>query len=81
MYQNGKKEQVTLFLFDHILIICKKVCLINKILEFIKTSLCFIINQDRRNSLIYFGRADLDNSELEDLIDGKGKKRKLILNF
>jgi hypothetical protein len=26
LYQNGKKEQVTLFLFDHILIICKKVC-------------------------------------------------------
>lgn len=25
LYQNGKKEQVTLFLFDHILIICKKV--------------------------------------------------------
>ncbi len=35
----------------------------------------FLINQDRRNSLIYFGRADLDNSELEDLIDGKGTKR------
>ncbi|CAF1046707.1 unnamed protein product [Adineta ricciae] len=50
LYQNGKKEQVTLFLFDHVLIICKK---------------------DRRNSLIYFGRADLDNAEFEDLIDGK----------
>ncbi|CAF2117751.1 unnamed protein product [Rotaria magnacalcarata] len=50
LYQNGKKEQVTLFLFDHVLIICRK---------------------DRRNCLIYFGRADLDNSEFEDLIDGK----------
>ncbi|UJR36306.1 hypothetical protein I4U23_029034 [Adineta vaga] len=50
LYQNGKKEHVILFLFDHVLIICKK---------------------DRRNSLIYFGRADLDNSEFEDLIDGK----------
>lgn len=27
LYQNGKKEAVTLFLFDHLLIVCKKVCI------------------------------------------------------
>ncbi|CAF4437470.1 unnamed protein product, partial [Rotaria sp. Silwood2] len=50
LYQNGKKESVILFLFDHVLIICKK---------------------DRRNTLIYIGRADLDNSEIENFTDGK----------
>ena len=29
LYQNGKKESVILFLFDHVLIICKKVDLKN----------------------------------------------------
>ncbi|CAF1128972.1 unnamed protein product [Rotaria magnacalcarata] len=51
LYQNGKKEPVILFLFDHVLIICRK---------------------DRRSTLIYIGRADLDNAEIEDLVDGKG---------
>ncbi|CAF1294728.1 unnamed protein product [Adineta steineri] len=50
LYQNGKKEPVILFLFDHVLIICRK---------------------DRRNTLIYTDRADLDNTEIEDLRDGK----------
>ncbi|CAF1373512.1 unnamed protein product [Rotaria sordida] len=50
LYQNGKKESVILFLFDHVLIICKK---------------------DRRNTLIYIERADLDNAEIEDITDGK----------
>ncbi|CAF1134148.1 unnamed protein product [Rotaria sp. Silwood1] len=50
LYQNGKKESVILFLFDHVLIICRK---------------------DRRNTLIYIGRADLDHAKIEDLSDGK----------
>jgi hypothetical protein len=31
--------------------------------------------------LIYIGRADLDNSEIEDLIDGKGKMNFILLLF
>ncbi|UJR09777.1 hypothetical protein I4U23_014004 [Adineta vaga] len=50
LYQNGKKESVILFLFDHILIICKK---------------------DRRNTIVYLDRAELDDAEIEDLTDGK----------
>ncbi|CAF1518214.1 unnamed protein product [Didymodactylos carnosus] len=46
---NGKKESITLFLFDHVLILCKK---------------------DRKNLLVYYDRADLDNCEIENL-DGK----------
>ncbi|CAF1185928.1 unnamed protein product [Adineta ricciae] len=50
LYQNEKRESVILFLFDHILIICKK---------------------DRRNTLVYLDRAELDNAEIEDLTDRK----------
>ena len=53
LYQNGKKEAVILFLFDHVIIICKK---------------------DRRNTLVYIGRVHLDSADIEDIIDGKGKK-------
>jgi hypothetical protein len=31
--------------------------------------------------LIYIGRVDLDNSEIEDLIDGKGKMNFILLIF
>lgn len=52
-------KEVTLFLFDHQLVYCKRDLL-------------------KRNTFVYRGRLNLDNCEIVDLPDGKGKE--LIAN-
>lgn len=54
-------NNITLFLFDHQLVYCKKDIL-------------------KRNTYVYKGRIYLDTSEVIDVPDGKGNRRRAYIN-
>jgi hypothetical protein len=81
-YSNQRPKELSLFLFDHLLIYCRKVRLSLKLLLFFK---CFqqsrFVQQDllKKSSYIYRGRASLDECKIMDCADGLDEHLGVVL--